>query len=140
MKWKGRLDDPSRRPYRPPQDERKNGRIDCMMDFYVYILKCSDGSYYVGHTDNIEKRISEHQSGSGEGYVSARLPITVVFVEPCASRGEALEAERKLKRWSRWKKELLIMHGWEGMKSHKKRYKKGSSTLQLASLRSGRTE
>ena len=111
-----------------------------MMDFYVYILKCADDSYYVGHTDDIERRISEHMSGACKGYVSTRLPVTVMFVEPCASRGEALEAEKKLKRWSRWKKELLITHGWEGMKSHKKRYKKGNSTLQLASLRSGRTE
>jgi predicted GIY-YIG superfamily endonuclease len=103
-----------------------------MMDFYVYILKCSDDSYYVGHTDNIEKRISEHESGSGEGYVSARLPVKVVFVEPCGSRAEALEAERQIKGWSRWKKELLIKYGWQGMESHKKRYKKLSSNPSTA--------
>lgn len=97
------------------------------MDFYVYMLKCSDDSYYVGHTDDIEKRISEHQSGDCQGYVAARLPVTVVFVDTCASRAEALEAERKIKGWSRWKKELLISFGWEGMESHKKKYKKPST-------------
>jgi predicted GIY-YIG superfamily endonuclease len=110
------------------------------VDFYVYILKCSDDSYYVGHTDDIEKRIDEHVSGACKGYVSTRLPITVMFVEPCASRAEALEAERKLKGWSRWKKELLIEFGWEGMKHHKRRYKKGSSTLQLGPKASDQDE
>jgi len=44
------------------------------MAFWVYILRCSDGSYYTGHTDNLEKRIAEHQSGAIQGYTSTRLP------------------------------------------------------------------
>ena len=49
--------------------------------FYVYILECSGLSYYVGHTDDIEKRISEHQMGKYSGYTSRRLPIKVAFVQ-----------------------------------------------------------
>jgi len=87
-----------------------------MKDFFVYILKCRDGSYYVGHTDDIERRIAEHQEGLAAGYTSSRLPIHVVYTEVCASRDEALDAERKLKKWSRKKKKILITKGWQAMK------------------------
>ena len=83
-----------------------------MNDFFVYILKCSDNSYYVGHTDNIEKRISEHQCNEYTCYTSKRLPIEVVFVQPFATRDEAFIVERQLKKWSRQKKEALINDNW----------------------------
>jgi predicted GIY-YIG superfamily endonuclease len=85
--------------------------------FYVYILECNDGSFYTGHTDNIELRISEHNNSKYAGYTSTRLPIKVVFVEECASRDEALQAERKIKTWGRRKKEILIKFGWKGFPS-----------------------
>jgi len=87
-----------------------------MKDFFIYILKCSDGSYYIGHTDDIEKRISEHKQGFYEGYTSSRRPVSLVYIEPIGSRDAAIEAERKLKGWSRKKKELLISNGWKGVK------------------------
>ena len=80
--------------------------------FFVYILKCSDGSYYTGHSDNIEKRISEHNQGLINCYTSTRLPVECVFIQTCASRIEALEAEHKIKKWSRKKKEALIKKDW----------------------------
>ena len=89
-----------------------------MKDFYVYILKCNDNSYYVGHTDDIEKRMNEHITGQSESYVASRLPVKLVFLEACASRYEAIQAERKLKGWSRKKKELLIKSGWQAMKGY----------------------
>ena len=46
--------------------------------FWVYILRCSDGSYYTGHTDNLESRIAQHQSGECEGYTATRLPVELV--------------------------------------------------------------
>ena len=52
-----------------------------MLPFYVYILKCSDGSYYTGHTDDIDKRISEHKLGIIKCYTSTRLPVKVVFIQ-----------------------------------------------------------
>jgi predicted GIY-YIG superfamily endonuclease len=84
-----------------------------MNDFYVYILKCSDNSYYVGHTDDIEKRISEHTLNEYDCYTSTRLPIEVVFVQPFGARDEALVAEQQIKKWSRQKKEALIAGNWE---------------------------
>ena len=83
-----------------------------MSDFYVYILKCSDNSYYVGHTDNIEQRISEHQFNHYNCYTSTRLPIEVVFVQSFCSRDEAFNVERQIKKWNRQKKEALIKEDW----------------------------
>lgn len=85
------------------------------MYFFVYILKCSDNSYYTGHTENLEKRLSENQFGIYKGYTSSRLPVKLVFVQQCASRYEALAAERKIKNWSRNKKEALINQDWEAL-------------------------
>ncbi|HLJ30832.1 MAG TPA: GIY-YIG nuclease family protein [Candidatus Babeliales bacterium] len=79
-----------------------------MNDFYVYILRCNDNSYYIGHTDNIEKRIAEHNSKEYPCYTSKRLPIQVVFIQTFASRDEAFNAERQMKKWNRQKKEALI--------------------------------
>ena len=86
-----------------------------MLAFYVYILKCSDNSYYIGQTDNLERRISEHKFGKYSGYTSSSLPIKVVFAQQFATRYDALSAERKLKKWTRVKKELLISGGWEDL-------------------------
>ncbi|MBD3231925.1 GIY-YIG nuclease family protein [Candidatus Dependentiae bacterium] len=72
-----------------------------MLNFYVYILKCRDGSYYTGHTDNIEKRLSEHVSGSVKCYTSNKLPVKLVFMKNFPSRYEALCAERKIKKWTK---------------------------------------
>ena len=83
-----------------------------MNDFYVYILKCNDDSYYIGHTDNIEKRISEHNNNQYNCYTSNRLPVCVVYVQTFGTRDEALSSERQLKKWSRKKKEALIGENW----------------------------
>ena len=89
------------------------------MSFYVYILKCSDGSYYTGHTDNIEKRLSEHEFSKHSGYTSRRLPVELVFHELFESRSRALAAERKVKGWTRRKKELLIKYGSKAFEDNK---------------------
>ena len=84
-----------------------------MSYFYVYILKCSDGSYYTGHTDNIEARISQHKQGLIKRcYTSTRLPVEVVFVQEFGSRDDAFVAERKIKGWSRKKKMALTKKDW----------------------------
>ena len=49
--------------------------------FYVYMLRCRDGSYYVGHTDNLEQRLAQHESGTIPGYTSSRLPVTLVWCD-----------------------------------------------------------
>ena len=83
-----------------------------MQDFFVYILQCSDGSYYVGYTDNIEARIAEHKAAKYAGYTSSRLPVKVVYVQFFGSRDEAIIAERQIKGWTRKKKEALIRQDW----------------------------
>jgi len=84
--------------------------------FYVYILKCSDSSYYIGHTDDIEKRVSEHHVGEGSRYISRRLPIELVFLDSFSTRDEAFIMERRIKGWSRTKKEALIEKNWKKIK------------------------
>jgi predicted GIY-YIG superfamily endonuclease len=83
-----------------------------MLEFYIYILKCSDGSYYVGHTDNLELRLSEHQLGLGGLYTAKRLPVELVYAATFGSRDEAFTAERQIKNWSRKKKEALMKEDW----------------------------
>ncbi|MDH5190685.1 MAG: GIY-YIG nuclease family protein [Gammaproteobacteria bacterium] len=82
------------------------------MSFWVYILKCSDKSYYTGHTDNLESRLYLHNHNTFDCYTSSRLPVILVFYEEFSSREEALERERQIKRWSRQKKEALIKGDW----------------------------
>ncbi len=78
------------------------------LPFYVYMLLCADGSYYVGHTDDLAKRVSEHQTGTGCMYTSRRLPVTLAWVQETATRGQAKDVEAQLKGWSRAKKQALI--------------------------------
>ena len=91
--------------------------------FYLYILECNDNSYYIGHTDDLEKRIAEHATGILNCYTTNRLPIKLVYSEGFSTRDEAFVAEQKIKKWSRKKKQVLIQHGWLGMKSFAKKYK-----------------
>ena len=70
-----------------------------MRPFFVYMLHCGDGSYYVGHTDDLEKRMAEHEAGTYGGYTARRRPVKLVFVDEFSSRDEAIERERQLKGW-----------------------------------------
>lgn len=75
---------------------------------YVYILKCSDGSYYTGVTNNPERRLGEHNQGVDcRCYTYSRRPVELVFIEGFAQQLDALAAEKKIKGWSRAKKEAL---------------------------------
>jgi len=80
--------------------------------FWVYILRCADGSYHTGHTDNLDLRVAKHQSGEIETYTRNRRPLKLVFAQECASRLAALTAERQIKGWSRKKKEAMIRGDW----------------------------
>ena len=83
------------------------------MSFWVYILKCSDGSYYTGHTDDLRRRIAEQESGFSGDYTSTRLPVRLVFTQELPSRIEALASEQQIKGWNRKKKEAMIRGDWE---------------------------
>ncbi|OGS57299.1 MAG: hypothetical protein A3J40_10365 [Erythrobacter sp. RIFCSPHIGHO2_12_FULL_63_10] len=82
------------------------------MQFWTYLLRCSDGSYYAGHTDNLEVRLAKHQSGEIEGYTAHRRPVELVWSGTFESRDEAFAFERRIKGWSRAKKEALIVDDW----------------------------
>jgi len=87
------------------------------MPWFVYILRCSDGSYYVGHTENVAARVQRHQDGTGAVWTAARRPVSLVFEEECPSEAEAVARERQIKRWSRQKKEALISGGLTALKA-----------------------
>ena len=89
--------------------------------FYVYILKCFDGSYYVGQTDNLIKRIVEHNSGEMGGYTAERLPVVMVYHASFTTRDDALKTEAQIKGWSRAKKEALITGNIETLKDSAKK-------------------
>lgn len=82
--------------------------------FWVYILRCSDGSYYTGHTDDLDQRMAQHEQGLiTDCYTYSRRPVSLVFSQPCSTREEALAAERQIKGWSRQKKEAMMRGDWK---------------------------
>lgn len=83
------------------------------MQFWVYILRCRDGTYYTGHTDDLEKRMAEHAQGLGSDWTRRHRPVELVWCEDAPTRYEALAFERRVKNWSRAKKEALIAGDWK---------------------------
>jgi putative endonuclease len=78
------------------------------MKGYLYILQCSDGTYYTGSTNNLDLRIAQHQNGEGAVYTKLRLPVKLVFYEEFERIDEAFRKEKQVQGWSRRKKEALI--------------------------------
>jgi putative endonuclease len=80
-----------------------------MKTMYVYILKCSDNSYYTGVTNNLEARLSQHIDGyDPDCFTFSRRPLELVYYAQCNSPMQAILLEKKIKKWSRVKKEALI--------------------------------
>ena len=75
---------------------------------HVYMLKCSDGSFYVGSTRDLERRMLEHMSGEGAAYTRSRQPVELVFAEEYERVDEAYTREKQLQGWSRAKRQALI--------------------------------
>jgi putative endonuclease len=85
---------------------------------YVYILRCSDGSYYVGSARlGLEQRIAEHNAGKYGGYTASRRPVTLVWSQHFANITDAIAVERQIKGWNRLKKEALMAGDYEVLKS-----------------------
>ena len=88
------------------------------MQAFVYMLRCSDGSYYVGSTRaSLEQRIAQHNAGHFGGYTAMRLPVTLVFQQDFDRITDAIAAERQLKGWSRAKKEALVRGDFDTIKA-----------------------
>ena len=75
---------------------------------YMYIVECSDGSYYTGSTVNLDKRLWEHNNGLGANYTRTRVPVKLVYCEPYESVEDAFIREKRVQGWSRAKKQALI--------------------------------
>jgi|ERR1700761_3156125 len=99
---------------------------------YVYILECSDKSYYTGVTNNVEKRVIEHNLGiHKESYTYSRRPVKLVFCEKFKDEFKAIEFEKQIKGWSRKKKQAIINGRWDLLPE----LSKGKSTLSTHTLR-----
>ena len=85
-----------------------------MKFYYVYILKCLDGTYYTGFTSNLEKRFMEHQSGKYKySYTNSRRPLILAFYQQFVDPNQAIMVEKQIKKWSKAKKEALINNEFE---------------------------
>jgi tRNA/rRNA methyltransferase len=118
------------------------------MSFYTYMLKCADGSYYTGHTDDLDGRIAQHQGGHFQDcYTFNKRPLELVWSEYFQTRTEALEIERTVKGWTRLKKEALARGDWAAIQRLAKKnfHKSDPKALRYATSHtlsgySGRTD
>jgi len=100
-----------------------------MRSYYVYILKCSDDSYYTGITGNLESRMIAHQEGAfSRCYTKSRRPITLVYALEFEDVGGAIAFEKQVKGWTRKKKEALINDDLELLRELAKSYSHSRST------------
>ena len=93
------------------------------MAWYTYILRCSDGSFYVGHTEDMVQRVETHNQGRGAVYTKHRRPVEAVWNEKFDSEGAAVSREIQIKKWSRSKKEALVQNNITKLKGLAKRRK-----------------
>ena len=80
--------------------------------FWTYMLHCRGGYFYVGHTDDLERRIAQHTTGAIPGFTADHLPVEFVWSHNFPSRYEAQTVEKQIKGWSRAKKLALIRGDW----------------------------
>ena len=105
---------------------------------WLYILRCSDGSYYVGTTrTSLEIRLAQHNAGAFQGYTVTRRPVELIFSQWFDRIADAIENERKLKKWSRAKKEALIRGDFESLQQLAKRKSPYPSSRPPAACSSG---
>jgi predicted GIY-YIG superfamily endonuclease len=79
---------------------------------WAYLLRCADGSFYAGCTTDLDTRLGQHQGGEIAGYTASRRPVELVWAEECQDINDAIATERRIKGWSRAKKEALIRSDW----------------------------
>ena len=84
---------------------------------YTYILKCSDGRLYTGWTNNLEKRVNDHNAGRGAKYTKARRPVELAYYESFNTKEEAMQREYRIKQMSRTEKLGLLENGYSTQES-----------------------
>jgi len=104
--------------------------------FFSYLLRCSDGSYYAGHTDDIDIRMRQHVDGQ-DGYTATRKPLELVWQGEFDTREGAIAFEQQIKGWSRAKKEALIRGEWDRIKELAKSSSAREQLRQAQPERSG---
>jgi putative endonuclease len=101
------------------------------MSFWTYMLHCNAGRLYIGHTDDLEGRIWQHETGAIPGFTRDYLPVKLVWCQEFATRDEAKAAEKQIKGWSRAKKLALVRGDWKEIS----RLAKGKTGLRPAQAR-----
>lgn len=86
--------------------------------YYVYLLRCKDGSLYCGYTNDVAARVETHNSGKGAKYTKSRLPVTLCYAESFETKSEALKREAEIKKLKRPEKEALILQGGTNGENH----------------------
>ena len=84
-----------------------------MKKAWVYILRCADNSYYTGCTTDLQQRMTDHYEGKYSGYTSQRLPVKLLWAEEFVDVRDAIVLERQIKKWTRKKKEALIIGDYQ---------------------------
>ena len=102
-----------------------------MKEYYVYIVKCRDNSYYTGVTNNLERRIEEHIKGDNKSaFTFSRRPVVLVWSKAFKEINEAIKKEKQIKGWNRRKKELLIKGDFDKLSIFSRNYTEyGKPTL-----------
>jgi len=99
--------------------------------FYIYILECGDGSYYIGFTQNLFSRIKYHCKGEGASYTRKRMPVKLILYLEFSNRYDALYIEKKLKGWSRNKKKAFVSGDFEMLKALSKNLHHKNNCLKI---------
>ena len=87
----------------------------------TYMLRCCDGTYYVGSARNLEQRMEQHYAGRGSAYTSTRMPVDLVWFEEFDRIDEAYAREKQIQGWSRAKREALIVGNVDSLKALSKK-------------------
>jgi putative endonuclease len=103
-------------------------RLPCALMPFTYMLRCSDGSYYVGSTWDLDARLAQHAAGEGAQYTRHRLPVELVWAQETDSIADAFAWEKQLQGWSRAKREALIRGDWKLLPWLSKRGRKTTDT------------
>lgn len=109
------------------------------MKGWIYILECSDGSYYTGSTNNLELRIEQHQNGEGANHTKKRLPVKLLYTEEFQRIDEAFYREKQVQGWSRKKKEALMNGDFGNLVQLSKNYTEYGNVASTSSLISNNT-
>ena len=119
----------------PAAGRESKGCSSHMKSYFVYIVKCNDDSYYTGISNNPEKRVWEHNEGLSESsYTFSRRPVQLVFTAEFNNVYDAISAEKRIKGWSRKKKEALINNDFDLLQELAK-CKNKSSHVNFTDLR-----